>query len=59
VVRLILQQCGLEAEEFEDGLYTRGIRAFVAIRPEQLRKLGRNEQCPCGSGLKLKRCHGQ
>ncbi len=59
VVRLILQQCGLEAEKFEDGLYTRGIRAFVAIRPEQLRKLARNEQCPCGSGLKLKRCHGQ
>ncbi|HEV7162635.1 MAG TPA: SEC-C domain-containing protein [Solirubrobacteraceae bacterium] len=59
VVRLILQQCELEAEKFEDGLYTRGIRAFVSIRPEDLRKLGRNEQCPCGSGLKLKRCHGQ
>jgi hypothetical protein len=59
VVRLILQQCELEVEEFEDGLYTRGIRAFVSIRSEELRKLGRNEQCPCGSGLKLKRCHGQ
>ena len=23
------------------------------------RKLGRNEQCPCGSGLKFKRCHGR
>ena len=23
------------------------------------RKLGRNEQCPCGSGLKFKRCHGK
>jgi uncharacterized protein YecA (UPF0149 family) len=55
----MLQQCKLEVEEFEDGLYTRGIRAFVSIRPEELRKLGRNEQCPCGSGLKLKRCHGQ
>lgn len=21
-------------------------------------KIGRNEQCPCGSGLKFKRCHG-
>jgi len=23
------------------------------------RKIGRNEPCPCGSGLKYKRCHGQ
>jgi preprotein translocase subunit SecA len=23
------------------------------------RKVGRNEQCPCGSGKKYKRCHGK
>lgn len=23
------------------------------------RKVGRNDLCPCGSGLKFKRCHGQ
>jgi uncharacterized protein YecA (UPF0149 family) len=23
------------------------------------RRVGRNEQCPCGSGLKYKRCHGR
>ena len=23
------------------------------------RKVGRNERCPCGSGLKYKRCHGR
>ena len=22
-------------------------------------KIGRNERCPCGSGLKYKRCHGR
>lgn len=22
------------------------------------RKIGRNEKCPCGSGLKYKKCHG-
>ena len=22
-------------------------------------KIGRNERCPCGSGLKYKKCHGQ
>jgi uncharacterized protein len=26
---------------------------------EVLRKVGRNEQCPCGSGLKFKKCHGR
>ncbi|MCL0044116.1 SEC-C metal-binding domain-containing protein [Dehalococcoidia bacterium] len=25
----------------------------------QGRKLGRNEKCPCGSGKKYKKCHGQ
>jgi SEC-C motif-containing protein len=24
----------------------------------QRQKLGRNEPCPCGSGRKLKQCHG-
>ena len=24
----------------------------------QGRKVGRNESCPCGSGIKYKRCHG-
>src|SRR5438105_4603948 len=23
-----------------------------------MRKIGRNERCPCGSGQKYKRCHG-
>jgi len=28
-------------------------------RVRQERKIGRNEMCPCGSGKKYKRCHGQ
>ncbi|WP_203434328.1 SEC-C metal-binding domain-containing protein [Nitrosococcus halophilus] len=24
-----------------------------------LRKIGRNEPCPCGSGVKYKKCHGR
>jgi hypothetical protein len=59
LARLMLEECSLDVEAFEDGLYQRGIRAFVSLRPDELRKLGRNEQCPCGSGLKVKRCHGQ
>jgi SEC-C motif-containing protein len=32
---------------------------YVGGEPEvRARKLGRNEPCPCGSGKKLKACHG-
>lgn len=27
-------------------------------QPERRQKIGRNELCPCGSGLKYKKCHG-
>lgn len=35
----------------------------ISLSPMELDKLfrnvGRNEPCPCGSGLKFKRCHGR
>jgi Family of unknown function (DUF5677)/SEC-C motif len=31
---------------------------FVKLSDEQMRETGRNDPCPCGSGLKFKRCHG-
>ena len=27
--------------------------------PKRVKKIGRNEKCPCGSGLKYKNCHGK
>lgn len=30
----------------------------LSTQPPQVAKTGRNERCPCGSGLKYKRCHG-
>ena len=27
--------------------------------PEEYKGVGRNEKCPCGSGLKFKKCHGK
>jgi len=30
-----------------------------AARPAKAHKLGRNDPCPCGSGVKYKRCHGR
>jgi hypothetical protein len=59
LARLLLEECSLGADAFEEGLYARGIHAFVSIRPEALRNTGRNDPCPCGSGLKFKRCHGR
>ena len=40
---------------------TRNIAAQQASLPEDLdlSQIGRNEQCPCGSGKKFKNCHGK
>ena len=32
--------------------------AFRSLSPEEIRGVGRNDPCPCGSGKKFKRCHG-
>jgi hypothetical protein len=29
------------------------------VQPKVYPKVGRNDPCPCGSGKKYKRCHGQ
>ena len=36
----------------------RDASAQVVVPSEPLRKIGRNERCPCQSGLKHKHCHG-
>jgi uncharacterized protein len=53
-------------ELIEDALYAvQDLRAFFvenAPRPETRRvgaQPGRNDPCPCGSGLKFKKCHGR
>ena len=40
----------------EDG--SSGGGAATATRQRTVQKVGRNQQCPCGSGKKYKRCHG-
>ena len=37
---------------------TGGTRTATAPRQAAMRKVGRNDLCPCGSGKKYKRCHG-
>ena len=39
-----------------------GVHFYFAARPETRRveqQPGRNDPCPCGSGRKYKKCHGQ
>jgi preprotein translocase subunit SecA len=48
---------------WEDELGARELRAEFASKIASRHstdhaKIGRNERCPCGSGLKYKRCHG-
>jgi SEC-C motif len=48
---------------WEDELEARELRAEFASRIASRHstdhaKIGRNDRCPCGSGLKYKRCHG-
>ncbi|RJP79504.1 MAG: hypothetical protein C4522_10370 [Desulfobacteraceae bacterium] len=33
-------------------------RGVDTPKPRHTRKIGRNEPCPCGSGIKYKKCHG-
>ncbi len=42
-------------DEFEDG----SANARNPDDPESWGRVGRNEACPCGSGLKYKHCHGK
>ena len=38
---------------------TAGATTATVTRTQPVRKVGRNDVCPCGSGRKYKRCHGQ
>ena len=46
---------GLEFKWEHDEAMERRTRA---IQNEEVRKVGRNDPCPCGSGKKYKKCHG-
>ncbi len=36
-----------------------GVDTLAPIDPELLKNVGRNDACPCGSGLRFKHCHGK
>ena len=45
--------------EFGEGTAILVDENKLTPRQKKLRKVGRNELCPCGSGRKFKRCHMQ
>jgi len=58
-----LRRLNERLRRWEDELGARELRTELApkLLPRSTMtspKVGRNEQCPCGSGLKYKRCHG-
>ena len=52
----------LRLEEWEQRLEAADRRLRVMVRPIDAAargvRVGRNERCPCGSGIKYKHCHG-
>jgi preprotein translocase subunit SecA len=47
-----------KAPKEQNLVYSAGDSTPVAAKREQA-KVGRNDPCPCGSGLKFKKCHGK
>lgn len=63
-VAKLLQQTGMDPEDIIKQLY-KGVpradrRPTQAVRDSITDpKIGRNDPCPCGSGVKYKKCHGR
>lgn len=59
--RISLQEFKIEAETQEHRDYDEYLvsNEWVDCLSKRVPKVGRNEQCPCGSTLKYKMCHGR
>lgn len=40
-------------------IHMHGVAPIIRLTDAQMRRTGRNDACPCGSGQKFKRCHGR
>ena len=50
---------GVEASPLSDTVAATSEGGPPRQRPVRVQKVGRNDPCPCGSGKKYKKCHGQ
>lgn len=61
LVTLVLQRCGFpeqSSERFEKKAWGPALASFIHLSSEEAKGVGRNDPCPCESGLKFKYCHG-
>jgi len=58
-VRIPTTRSIANAKLFEDAESMRGRHQSVSSVAQKKRKLGRNDPCWCGSGIKFKKCHGR
>jgi hypothetical protein len=56
-IGLLLDRFGIDLDE-ERRAAIFSSREFITLNDEQIRGTRRNDPCPCGSGIKFKRCHG-
>lgn len=42
-----------------NGVIIGGLKVITGPPKDTVPKVGRNEKCPCGSGIKYKKCHGK
>lgn len=55
----VMQNNALEAERYELQRLQKLREIGQAQQAPKNKKIGRNDPCPCGSGKKYKKCHGQ
>jgi hypothetical protein len=61
LVTLVLQRFnppGMTSAQFKMKAYAPACARFFTLSDDETQKIGRNDPCPCGSGLKFKQCHG-
>jgi SEC-C motif/Family of unknown function (DUF5677) len=56
---LMIEFFKLDDPKVLEKMIREGMAVFVTLQPDDLREVGRNDPCPCGSGLKFKKCHGR
>ena len=52
----VAEQHNIEPSEAEGFLEKQGQARYMQ---KKFGKIGRNQPCPCGSGIKFKKCHGK
>lgn len=57
VTRVVIAETDGNVEEF-DTFYAQQLKLLYELAPSKRQSTERNEQCPCGSRKKFKRCHG-